>query len=407
MTQGNSAAAKKPAGQRPRWIEKWDSFWFKPQSPLPMAVFRILFSLVLLENLLVHIWPDFDIYYSQNNLIPIQDMIARYWHNDHMFDALLLFPNQDQYIYGTFYVLVGATVCLSMGLFTRLSAWLVFLLLMSFGNHFELNQNAGDNYMRLAAMCLAFSNCGDALSIDSLIKCMRQDWRVTGFYPIYSAPWAQRLLQLQLMIAYAHTWICKIEGFRWNEGTATYFATRYDDVMRFPLPHFVDQLWFYQATTWGTLLIEFVLWNLIWWKPARYWVMLSGLMLHLGIEYCMNLPMFEWNFMFTYILFIDPADFSRWFDQLKAKITKQWGQAKLLAFDGQSISAVRFAGLKHRLDPFGRLKLVEVGQDGVKELLGNRDTRGKVLLQGSDGNWQVLASYSDSEEKTAPLGASA
>lgn len=376
--------------QRPRWLEYWDRFWFEPRSPVAIAIFRILFGLIVLENLVIHIWPDFDIYYSKNNLIPIRDMIPLYWHNDHMFDLLLLFPNEDKYIYACFYVLVGAAVCMTLGLFTRLSSWLVFLLMMSFGHHFELNQNAGDNYIRITAMCLAMSNCGDALSIDAVLKSLKQDWRKTGFQPVYSAPWAQRLIQLQLMIAYMHTWLCKIEGARWNDGTAVYYAVRYDDIIRFPIPHFLDQLWFYQLSTWGTLFVEFIIWNLIWWKPARYWVMLTGVLLHLGIEYFMNLPMFEWTFMFTYILFIDPEDMTKLWNKLKAWVEAKFGPPQVVVFDSANLACVKYIGFLHRMDILGRLKPVDGRAPENKEFLaesGAENIDGQVMYYDGNKKW--------------------
>ncbi len=376
--------------QRPRWLEQWDRFWFEPRSPIAIAVFRILFGLIILENLVIHIWPDFDIYYSKNNLIPIRDMIPLYWHNDHMFDLLLLFPNEDKYIYGCFYVLIAAAVCMTLGFFTRLSSWLVFLLIMSFGHHFELNQNAGDNYIRITAMCLAMSNCGDALSIDAVLKSLKQDWRKTGFQAVYSAPWAQRLIQLQLSIAYMHTWLCKIEGSKWNDGTAVYYAVRYDDIIRFPIPHFLDQLWFYQLSTWGTLFIEFIIWNLIWWKPARYWVMLTGVLLHLGIEYFMNLPMFEWAFMFTYILFIDPEDMTKMWNKLKAWVEAKFGPPHVMVFDSDNLGCVKYIGFLHRMDMLGRLKPVDARAPENRQFLeetGLENIDGQVMYYDGDKKW--------------------
>ncbi len=384
----NMSQAVAEVSRRPKWIAKWDEFWFKPQSPIPMAIFRILFGCVLLENQLVHLLPDFDLYYSKNSIIPIKDMISLYWHNDHMFDVLLLLPNDDRWLLGAFYVLIGFTVMLTLGVFTRLSSWIVFMLLMSFGHQFELNQNAGDNYMRIAAMCLAFSNAGDAFSVDALLRNIKKDWRITGFYPLYSAPWAQRLLQIQLLIAYCHTFFGKIEGTRWNDGTAVYYAVRYDDIIRFPIPHFIDKLWFYQVSTYGTLLVEFVLWNLIWWKPARYWVLLAGLALHLGIEYFMNLPMFEWNFMFTYLLFIDPQDMVKVANKAKAYITLKFGAPLIVAFDNNCLSCVKYVGLLHRLDIFGRLTFADVSEPSIKELLpAGTNAANQVLIQSTDGKW--------------------
>lgn len=169
---------------KPQWIENllksWNSFWFEPTTPVAMAIFRIFFGIILLENMLVHLLPDFDLYYGKNSLVPINDMMSLYWHSSYYFDLMAALPADDKYIYGAFWVMVAATVMMTLGLCTRVSSWVTFLLLMSFGAHFQLNQNAGDNYLRLATMCLALSNAGDAFSLDNLIRATRQDWRKTG-----------------------------------------------------------------------------------------------------------------------------------------------------------------------------------------------------------------------------------
>jgi predicted DCC family thiol-disulfide oxidoreductase YuxK len=381
---------------KPQWIENllksWNSFWFEPTTPVAMAIFRIFFGIILLENMLVHLLPDFDLYYGKNSLVPINDMMSLYWHSSYYFDLMAALPADDKYIYGAFWVMVAATVMMTLGLCTRVSSWVTFLLLMSFGAHFQLNQNAGDNYLRLATMCLALSNAGDAFSLDNLIRATRQDWRKTGFGARLSAPWAQRLLQIQICIAYGHTWYSKMEGKMWNDGTAVYYAVRYDDLMRFPIPHIFDQLPIYMILTWGTLAIEFALFTFIWWRPTRYWVMAAGLSLHLGIEYCMNLPMFEWSFMLTYLLFIYPEDLTKSWNWLKAKIKDRFGEPYRLAFDGSCILCVRTIGLIHRLDIFGRIKPLDfTDKDNDAELdevkLDRARAQSEILLQKRDGNW--------------------
>jgi len=377
---------------RHKWLESWNRFWFEPTTPVAMAIFRIALGIILLENMLIHLWPDFDLYYGNNSLIPIKDMMSLYWHNSYYFDLMAALPADDRYIIGAFWVMVAATVMMTLGLCTRVSSWVTLLLLMSFGAHFQLNQNAGDNYLRLATMCLALSNAGDALSLDNLIKATRQDWRITGFGARLSAPWAQRLLQIQLCIAYGHTWYSKMEGSMWNDGTAVYYAVRYDDLMRFPIPHIFDQLPVYMILTWGTLAIEFALFTFIWWRPARYWVLAIGISLHLGIEYCMNLPMFEWSFLFTYLLFIYPEDLSKSWSWVKTKLREQFGEPYKLAFDGSCILCIRTIGLIHRLDIFGRIKPLDTtDKDNNEELeqakLDRTRAEKEILLQKRDGNW--------------------
>jgi hypothetical protein len=51
-------------------------------------------------------------------------------------------------------------------------------------------------------------------------------------------------------------------------------------------------------------------------------VLLAGICLHLGIEYAMNIPLFEWMAVATYINFVDPEDLTRswkWFQGQSAK----------------------------------------------------------------------------------------
>jgi len=50
---------------------------------------------------------------------------------------------------------------------------------------------------------------------------------------------------------------------------------------------------------------------LVWLKELRYPVLLLGLLLHLSIEYSMNVPLFEWVLLSAYVLFIDPDDLQR------------------------------------------------------------------------------------------------
>jgi predicted DCC family thiol-disulfide oxidoreductase YuxK len=120
--------------------------------------------------------------------------------------------------------------------------------------------------------------------------------------------------------------------------------------------------------------------------------MAAGLSLHLGIEYCMNLPMFEWSFMLTYLLFIYPEDLTKSWNWLKAKIKDRFGEPYRLAFDGSCILCIRTIGLIHRLDIFGRIKPIDfTDKDNDAELdevkLDRARAQSEILLQKRDGNW--------------------
>lgn len=369
-------------------VNKWQTFFFTPQSPTPMALYRIAVGIIVLQCLLVHILADWSLYYGDYAVIPIEDMISRYWFTKPYFDLMLFLPDGEVYRWYFFLFTVLCALMMTLGLFTRVTSVLTFLCLMSLQTHFQLNQNAGDNFLRLSCMFIALSNAGDAFSMDRLIKSLKQDWRVTGFLAPLSAPWAQRLMQIQLAIAYGHTWFCKIDGAEWNSGIAVYYASRYDDVTRFGIPFLLDNIWTIKILTWGTLVVELLLFTLIWWRPYRYWVLLSGLALHLGIEWTMNLPMFEWLFICSYFLFIYPEDLAKFWDMVKTFVHTHIFKPATLYFDGDCILCIRTVGFLHHLDIFSILNLVDFRTLDEADLVKGIDAKRmekEILLRTFDG----------------------
>ncbi|PWU02137.1 MAG: hypothetical protein C5B53_02055 [Candidatus Melainabacteria bacterium] len=297
-------------------------FLFAPKSPLPMALVRICVGLILLQDTLVHLLPDFKFYYGDNAIIPIESTICKYWFNEPYFDIMLLLPPGDTWKFAFFIVFVLAAVCMTFGLFSRTSMIVGFLCLLSFDSHLELNQNDGDVFLRLTAMILCFSNAGDALSLDNVFRARKAKQQPAPSGYVLSAPWAQRWLQLQVAFVYWHAFVCKIAGFSWISGMACYNSSRYEDCMRFPLPIVFDNLFTIHCLSWGTLVIELFLWTLIWFKQFRYWVLLGGIALHLGIEFTMNLPMFEWIVLSTYFAFVEPEDLSKFANIIRSYFSK-------------------------------------------------------------------------------------
>ncbi len=48
--------------------------------------------------------------------------------------------------------------------------------------------------------------------------------------------------------------------------------------------------------------------TLVWIKEIRYFVLAAALILHLGIDLAINLPVFEWAFIFALVTFVEPED---------------------------------------------------------------------------------------------------
>ena len=80
---------------------------------------------------------------------------------------------------------------------------------------------------------------------------------------------------------------------------------------RFPVPFLFNQMWFLAIGTWASLVIEAGLGIGIWFKELRYPCLIAGVFLHLGIDYTMNIPLFEWVSMSLFILFVDVTEVRR------------------------------------------------------------------------------------------------
>jgi hypothetical protein len=289
-----------------RVLKGWDRFLFRPISPLPIALYRILFGCLVITDALL-LLPDLNVFLGESGILPMAAAIEAA--RTPRLNVLAWLPNQPTFLYGLFAVFVAASVSLTFGLFTRLSAAVVFVCLATIHHRNMAVLNAGDTFLRLASFYLIFSAAGRALSVDRWLR-VRRGAEPPG-EPLPAPPWAQRLIQLQLALAYVATFCWKLTGHTWVDGTAVYYATRLTEFSRFPVPYLFDHLWTIKLLTWGTLALELALGTLVWFRDVRYPVLLAGLLLHLGLEYSLNIQLFQWVTVAPYVLFIDPRDLRR------------------------------------------------------------------------------------------------
>ncbi|CAN5213317.1 hypothetical protein BH11CYA1_BH11CYA1_35650 [soil metagenome] len=291
-------------------VKLWRQFWFEPEESTAISIFRILYGLLVLQIVVVHLGSNFVDWYGPNAIVPLPSVIKHFWLNEPRFDLLLLLPQTDSAISAFHITLIVAAFFMTIGFGTRYSTLFVWLSLVSLHHQDPFNINGGDGFLRAVGPWLAFSNCGDKYSLDVWLKNFIN--RQRGLEPIpqatAKAPWAQRMIQVQLALVYWQTFGCKLAGPQWLDGSAVYYATRLDDMLRFPAPLITNNFLLLKALNYFTLIIEFAGWTLIWFKDTRYWVLAGLLGLHLGIDYMINLPVFEWAFICTLITFVPSKD---------------------------------------------------------------------------------------------------
>lgn len=316
------------------FFKAWNAFFFTPRSPLPVCVFRILFGIVGIANLFI-MYPEWLMWYGPHGVTSLQT-IQQFNHAPSM-SVFQVLPQTDLAVMLFFWVFVLFTVMLTVGYMTRFSAVAVYLCLgsMQMRNGFILN--SGDTLMLVTSFFLMFSPCAAMLSVDHWLRVKRG--LESDSTPMLS-PWAQRMLQIQTGVVYFATFYWKSLGVLWVNGTAVYYALSLQDFHRFPTPG-LHSMFLIRSLTWGTLLIEFGLGVLIWFKELRYPILIAGFAMHLGIEYSMNIPIFEWMIVVTYVNFIEPEDlekFGGWFRARSASLFRRVARTRVETREREAVS---------------------------------------------------------------------
>lgn len=283
----------------------WGEFFFSKQSPVPVALFRIIYGMLVIITLGL-LRTDWLNWYGVNAWVSLSTAVKLEPGN--RLNLFSLIPQSEAWINALFWVALGSAALLTIGLFTRINSVFVFACLTSIQQRNLYITHGGDTFLRLAGFFLIFAPAGAALSADRLIR-IRRGKEAPSIQP--RSPWAQRLIQLQLSCVYFATFLLKIKGAPWLQGTALFYVYHLDELKHFPLP-----AWFFSPIvlklgSWSALAVEFSLGVLIWVKEFRFVLLALGLLFHLWLEYSLNVPLFPWDILSAYVLFVDPINMKR------------------------------------------------------------------------------------------------
>lgn len=285
-------------------IKSIHDFFFLPQDVHSVVFLRIAFGIIVLIQWF-SIWQSLELFWGPDGLVSL-DTAVKY--NDvWRFSFFEFLPNDQRVPIFLSLLLFLGTFGMIVGFFTKASIGLAFFTLISFHNRNIYILNSGDIVVRNFLFLLLFTHCGDIFSVDHWIRRKRG---LVGLEPVEKSPWALRLIQIQFCIIYVATVMFKVKGSMWADGTAVYTATRLDEFVRMPLG-ILNNLATIKFLTWSTLLVELALGTLVWVKDLRYWILLAGVALHLGIEMSMVIPLFEWIMIAAMLCMVDSRDIKK------------------------------------------------------------------------------------------------
>jgi antimicrobial peptide system SdpB family protein len=279
----------------------WNGFFFAPVSVYPIALFRIVFGCVLLLDA-IYVYSNAKLYLGPAGLTEYH----RYFKSarGQSMSLFLYLPGTMKSVHFIMIVHFIAVIMLILGLFTPISVIIAFITTRSIVSRGAHLTNGGDAVAKVMCFLLIFTPCGQALSLDSLLFNIPQSTEGTAQM---QAPWAQRLMQIQLCFIYFNTMYWKLKGATWRNGTAVYYAVSNEMYRLFKFPDILLNAPMVKTMTWGVLVLEFVLAPGLWIEELRPWLMASAVLMHLGFMLFLNIHLFSLYMIAALFLFLDAS----------------------------------------------------------------------------------------------------
>lgn len=278
-------------------LEAWNAVFYAREPATTIALFRVLFGLLLIANALLFV-RQARLWIGERGVLPRERYLEAFGHS--RFTLLAYLPGSDAWVFVILGLHVLAATSLVLGFATRCSAAVVFITLVSIQHRNPLVLYGADHVLRLMSFLLIFSRAGEVWSVDHWLMAR------AGQQALEGTAWCSRLMQLQVSIVYFKAFVSKLGGETWREGSAVYYAVEAAGFQRARLPRFARGLFWSRLATWWTLAVEFALGGLVWIPGPRYPILLAGVGLHLLTDVFMNLQLFGVTMIVCLTLFIEP-----------------------------------------------------------------------------------------------------
>jgi hypothetical protein len=132
-------------------------YFFKPVSPYPLAVFRILFGACACATLLL-LHGDWGNWFGVHSWITMNTIAEA--ETGFRLNLFAIIPQDDRWIDSLYWIMLLASITLTLGVFTRVSSIITFLGLNSLNQRLPLILHGGDVFLRSAGFFLMFASSG-------------------------------------------------------------------------------------------------------------------------------------------------------------------------------------------------------------------------------------------------------
>jgi hypothetical protein len=193
---------------------------------------------------------------------------------------------------------------LTIGLFSRISSILAFIITVSYCHRLQGALFGLDQVNGMLALYLMIGPCGAVYSVDHWLK-----QRKSGEHrpvPSRSGNIAIRLIQLHMCIMYLFAGVAKMRGETWWDGSAVWFAVANLEYQSMDLTWLVRWPILISVITHATVFWETFYPVLIWPRLTRPIFLLMAVLVHGGIALALGMITFGLAMLIGNIAFIPP-----------------------------------------------------------------------------------------------------
>jgi len=298
-------------------LKRLNAWMFGWGSPVTMATVRILVGALALFDLLL-VAAGFEDWLTEKGYVPLG--INEMYFGDMWRINVFAHVTDARVTLALYVVITIAAFTTMIGFWTRISSIILAIGLISLHHRNGLILHGGDTILRQLAILTALAPSGAAVSLDRWLAIRKGK---AEKQPMDVSLWPQRVMMLQVSIVYYTTLWHKWGGTFWKDGTAIYYPLNLNEFEKFWLPDFIYSPAFIFIFTYGTLATQFSLATLAYIKPFRKYVLIAGCGMHLFIEYAMNVPLFSFLMMTSYVSFYEGHEIQDFWDGLKMRFARK------------------------------------------------------------------------------------
>ena len=301
----------------------WNAFWYTPADPSLLGLIRILAGTMLIYT---HaIWG-----------LVLNDFFGpKAWINR---DLVELYQNEYAYsfwwwippgwIWPAYALAMLVLICFTIGLWTRLSAILSLVVVISFANRVPEALFGLDKINMILALYLAVGPSGRALSVDRLLAIHRGK-DPTPRAASVGANFAIRLIQIHMCIIYFFAGISKFQGQVWWTGQAMWLAAfGNSEIQSIDMTWLAWHPWAVELLSHFTAIWELSFCALIWPRILRPLVLTGAVVLHVAIGATMGLWTFALVMLIGCASFLPPEGVGSALAMLKRRRERKGALAK-------------------------------------------------------------------------------